>query len=573
MKKTPFLFITIALGISLIFNTFCVFAQGTALTISVEDSLHQGIVGDIVGASDNIYIKGEANPGELLLITIVRPGEDLSLASDSNASDIIYYADDTYADENGQWTEAYSFSSCPTGEYLVKVTSEVPSRNVSKTLTVINAAEQNSTIAAINSAADWQGVATVFINSDGARNLMFDTTAFDRLSVSGQNINLVFQKFYNESSQDPLRLTPVSNLNKYEEIFKSYSVLALFNEQKSAAVIREFPSVFNLSSVSGVSQTISYITDGAKKDSCLSALEKNTYSSFDALRKDYGAFVCMKAVECAQWTGFHTIISANSQHFDTLDMTTYGLLNDKSAISRYMKEKAYTNKAAFISGFNTKVSELYDAQNSPSQGGGSFSTGPSGTDIGGGNFGLPSPVPDTSFLDIASVPWAKDAIEHLQQRGIISGTAPNRFEPERQVKREEFVKMFVLLSGIYDSDAVCNFDDVPAMHWSYSYIASAVNGGIIGGIGADIFGLGADISRQDACVIIARAMKDLQEGDKAAEFTDSYDISDYAKDAVEFMASLGIINGNDDGSFKPLKGMTRAEAAKVLYGLSMIIGG
>ncbi|MBQ9599058.1 MAG: S-layer homology domain-containing protein [Clostridia bacterium] len=48
-------------------------------------------------------------------------------------------------------------------------------------------------------------------------------------------------------------------------------------------------------------------------------------------------------------------------------------------------------------------------------------------------------------------------------------------------------------------------------------------------------------------------------------FTDTEDIADYALAAVAEMASKGIINGYEDGSFRPKNTLTRAETAVVIY--------
>ena len=56
-------------------------------------------------------------------------------------------------------------------------------------------------------------------------------------------------------------------------------------------------------------------------------------------------------------------------------------------------------------------------------------------------------------------------------------------------------------------------------------------------------------------------------------FTDESEISDYAKEAVSYLASAGIINGMGDGTFAPAGTVTRAQAAKVVYGLLNLVGG
>ena len=48
-----------------------------------------------------------------------------------------------------------------------------------------------------------------------------------------------------------------------------------------------------------------------------------------------------------------------------------------------------------------------------------------------------------------------------------------------------------------------------------------------------------------------------------AAFTDQADIK--ATDAVNMLSALGVINGYDDGSYKPDATVTRAEMAKMIF--------
>ena len=58
---------------------------------------------------------------------------------------------------------------------------------------------------------------------------------------------------------------------------------------------------------------------------------------------------------------------------------------------------------------------------------------------------------------------------------------------------------------------------------------------------------------------------------KNLDFADADNIADYAKDAVSKLTAKGIINGYEDNSFRPEGFATRAEAAKILYGLLPLI--
>jgi len=50
-------------------------------------------------------------------------------------------------------------------------------------------------------------------------------------------------------------------------------------------------------------------------------------------------------------------------------------------------------------------------------------------------------------------------------------------------------------------------------------------------------------------------------------FTDEASISDYAKDAVKYLSSRGIINGMGNGTFSGGENASRAQAAQMIYNL------
>ena len=76
--------------------------------------------------------------------------------------------------------------------------------------------------------------------------------------------------------------------------------------------------------------------------------------------------------------------------------------------------------------------------------------------------------------------------------------------------------------------------------------------------------------RQDMATILYRA---LGSRGKRAElsFSDNDSIAPYAKDAVAELVGLGIISGYEDGTFLPRGTATRAEAAKMIWGVYQLI--
>ncbi|MBQ8526392.1 MAG: S-layer homology domain-containing protein [Clostridia bacterium] len=179
-----------------------------------------------------------------------------------------------------------------------------------------------------------------------------------------------------------------------------------------------------------------------------------------------------------------------------------------------------------------------------------------------------SQTPAASFGDCTAEHWAHSYIEALKESGIISGYSDGSFYPDRTVKREEFVKMAVLMCGLYDEGSECNFIDVLKDEWYYAYVSSAYKESIVTGLSEESFGIGADISRQDVAVIACRLLDKLgieagAEGENKV-FTDADKIADYAAESVGILTKMTVINGFEDGSFRPEASLTRAEAAKIL---------
>lgn len=170
------------------------------------------------------------------------------------------------------------------------------------------------------------------------------------------------------------------------------------------------------------------------------------------------------------------------------------------------------------------------------------------------------------FSDTKNAEWAKTAVSELAKKGFVSGDGNGLFRPDDNVLREEFLKMVILSFDRMDSEANADFKDVSKDKWYYSYIASGINAGIVKGISDSEFGIGRNITRQDAAAILYR-IYNVSSQNGQPSFIDSDEIADYAKKAVNELSAAGIINGMNDGKFYPQKNLTRAEAAVLIYRL------
>lgn len=246
-----------------------------------------------------------------------------------------------------------------------------------------------------------------------------------------------------------------------------------------------------------------------------------------------------------------------------------------SAYTKMLGED-YSDIADFNKYLQNSISASTDKNGGSGGGGGAGGSGAGLSSFGDMPYSMPvneqpkqEPV-SIVFDDLDSVYWAIEAITSLADKGIINGTAPNKFSPDEDVTREEFSKILVgamgLESGTYDKGS---FDDIDSSDWCEKYVEIAAKHGIVNGIDSRTFGKGRLISRQDMAVMLYRALKfsgaELPEGELI--FEDSGKIADYAKDAVGILYTMGVINGMTDTEFAPESNATRAQAAKMVYGV------
>ena len=171
------------------------------------------------------------------------------------------------------------------------------------------------------------------------------------------------------------------------------------------------------------------------------------------------------------------------------------------------------------------------------------------------------------FNDLSGYEWAKEAIEALSDKGIVSGIDNNTFAPSSKIKREEFAAMMVRLAKMELTEIENPFSDVTESDWFMKEVHIAFANGIINGMGDGTFGAGKNITRQDMAVILLNLAKhygiDTSNAPKS-EFKDYINISEYATEAVNFLSANGIISGTE-GNMLPKRMATRAEAAKMIY--------
>ncbi len=164
-----------------------------------------------------------------------------------------------------------------------------------------------------------------------------------------------------------------------------------------------------------------------------------------------------------------------------------------------------------------------------------------------------------SFKDITGH-WAEANINKLANTGAISGYPDGTFRPDNSITRAEFATALVIAFKLEPRSGKV-FSDTSG-HWARDAISVAAAHGVVSGYDETTFGPDDLITREQMAVMISKAAG--LSGGEGKTFTDSAQISDWAKAAVAAASSKNIIGGYPDNTFRPQAYATRAEAVTII---------
>ncbi|MGF7049079.1 hypothetical protein J2T13_003587 [Paenibacillus sp. DS2015] len=188
------------------------------------------------------------------------------------------------------------------------------------------------------------------------------------------------------------------------------------------------------------------------------------------------------------------------------------------------------------------------------------------------------------YSDVTNHQWARNVLNALYSKGFMNNIRFEQFGADDQTTRGEFATLLVkgLSLPLKYSNKQTFADLVPgasSITWDYAHIETAARAGIVTGLTDGIYGPDRAVTREQAAVMIARALKlklainDQKLKDSVAKsFLDSGNIDSYALSAIQAVTKAGIMSGSavtqagqkkPSYNFNPKSNMTRAEAAKI----------
>lgn len=183
---------------------------------------------------------------------------------------------------------------------------------------------------------------------------------------------------------------------------------------------------------------------------------------------------------------------------------------------------------------------------------------------------IPEALPTNIYVPFADTMnhWALDSIGYVYQRGLMSGTSSNTFQPNANMSRAMFVTVLHRLEGTPDSNGMTAYTDVETGRWYTNAVSWATAAGIVNGTGANTFSPNASISREEMATMMLRYAKykgyDTAATAEVTGYADAYQIHDWAYRAMEWANGTGMITGRTAFSLEPQGTATRAETATIL---------
>lgn len=189
----------------------------------------------------------------------------------------------------------------------------------------------------------------------------------------------------------------------------------------------------------------------------------------------------------------------------------------------------------------------------------------------------PAPVTSTPELppltDITDH-WAESSIQALYEKGIVSGYGNGLFGPNDVLTRAQVMKMALgAFAEIDGTTGVSNFTDVNSSDWFNPYVATGTAIGIVNGYEDGSFKPNKTVTRAEALKIILEAAGFTDLSDTSGNFTDVDGVRDWFAKYSAFAKKAGIVSGYGDGTFRGNAGITRAEVCVIIQKVIDYLGG
>ena len=176
---------------------------------------------------------------------------------------------------------------------------------------------------------------------------------------------------------------------------------------------------------------------------------------------------------------------------------------------------------------------------------------------------LPTIALGEGFSDMPN-DWSSEALSKAVENGLLTGYN-GKLMPEAKLTRAQMAAIINRAFGAYVSGSLESYTDVHEGKWYRTDMAKAVQMKTFLGSN-NMLNPESNITREEAFIVMARAMKLEPSGVMPAGFSDLDEISIWAKGEVFALINAGYVKGSN-GLINPKGSITRAEFAQLMHNM------
>lgn len=192
-----------------------------------------------------------------------------------------------------------------------------------------------------------------------------------------------------------------------------------------------------------------------------------------------------------------------------------------------------------------------------------------------GLFMIPSKEPYI-FTDVKEDDWFFEGVNYCYDSALMNGMSLSTFEPMTNTSRAMVVTILYRLEKTPSFTADNPFKDVSTGQWYTNAVIWAAENGIVNGTAPDRFEPNSNITREQLAAIMYRYAEykgyPMKEGTLDG-FNDVNQIDEYAMQAMTWAVGEGIINGTEDETGKYLDPQGNANRAMIATILMRFVSG
>lgn len=177
-----------------------------------------------------------------------------------------------------------------------------------------------------------------------------------------------------------------------------------------------------------------------------------------------------------------------------------------------------------------------------------------------------APAADASFSDVPANYFFADAINYLAEEKIITGFEDGTFRPNDTLTREQAAIIIARALNLnLEEQYDLAFKDVPTTAFGYKHIAALYNAGIINGVSATEFKPNDTVTRGQIAKMLVNGFNLTTEEYETAPFHDIKNT--YAEYEINTLYHTGITKGISPTEFGFNEKITRGQIAQLVYNI------